>query len=70
MLEHFDDQPQRIFLQLNNASETLNQDDADRLADDKIFIEEAGGEEKVSQEFQKSEIINLVKFNLVCKKVR
>ena len=48
----------------------MNQEVADRLADDKIFIEEAGGEEAVKKEFLKSEVANLLKFNLVCKKVR
>ena len=69
MLEHFDMGPDRLFVALNNSSDTLAQEESDRLADDKVFFEAAGGEAKVMEAFERDQIANTLKFNAVCQKV-
>ena len=69
MLKHFDMGPERLFISLNNSSDILAQEEADRLADDKVFFEAAGGEKKVMETFERDQIANTLKFNAVCQKV-
>ena len=70
MTRHFDVEPQRLFDQLSNAQEAFQQETKDLLADDKVFMEEKGGEAKVKLEFERSEAEHELKFNRLCQKVR
>ena len=54
-------------MMLNN-SDQINQDVTDLLADDKIFFDENGGKDKVAKDYERSQVINAIKFNMVCDK--
>ena len=70
MIQCYDMEPQRLFIQLNNNQDTINQEPNDRLADDRMYIEGAGGEPLLQKQVEKAEVLSVLKYNLVCRRVK
>ena len=49
--------PQRLFQQLNSSVEPIAQAGTDRLADEVVYYDEQGGEEKVKKELERDAIV-------------
>ena len=55
---------------MDNNQDTINQEPNDRLADDRMYIEGAGGEPLLQKQVEKAEVLSVLKYNLVCRRVK